>query len=372
MGNTDKFGGASEHKRLEEELDKYRTIFENTGTAMGIIEEDTTISLVNSEFERLTGYTKEEVEGKKSWTEFVVEDDLERMKEYHRLRRVNPNTAPGNYEFQLIDKWGDVKNISLTIDIIPGTKKSVGSLLDITGHKQIEKALRASEQKYKELTDSLPQTVFETDERGNITFANRHGFDSFGYTQDDFDKGLNALQTVIPEDRDRAKENIGRILSGEILGGIEYTALRKDGGTFPVIIHSRPIIRENRPVGLRGIIVDISELKQAEGELRASEEKYRQVVENANEAILIAQDGMLKFPNPKATEILGYSKEEITSMPFVEFIHPDDREMLVERHLRRLRGEEFSHVYPIVSLANCFTPVLTEVSPPMEVDFRTL
>ncbi|GAI15672.1 unnamed protein product, partial [marine sediment metagenome] len=67
--------------------EKYRTTFENTGTAMAIIEEDTTISLVNHQFEILTGYSKEEIEGKKRWTEFVHEEDLERMKEYHRQIR---------------------------------------------------------------------------------------------------------------------------------------------------------------------------------------------------------------------------------------------------------------------------------------------
>ncbi|NIO07226.1 MAG: response regulator, partial [Deltaproteobacteria bacterium] len=75
------------------------------------------------------------------------------------------------------------------------------------------------------------------------------------------------FQMIVPEDRDRAKENIRRILSGEKLGGNEYQALRKDGSTFPVIIYSSPIIREGRPVGLRGIIVDITEHKRLEAEL---------------------------------------------------------------------------------------------------------
>lgn len=75
-------------------------------------------------------------------------------------------------------------------------------------------------------------------------------------------------------------------------------------------------------------------------ELRESEEKYRTVVENASEAIIIAQDGMLKFVNPKAMEISGYSEEELLSRPFVEFIHPDDREKALDLHLKMLNGEE--------------------------------
>jgi PAS domain S-box-containing protein len=80
--------------------------------------------------------------------------------------------------------------------------------------------------------------------------------------------------------------------------------------------------------------------------LRHSEEKYRLLVDNANEAVLVAQDGRLKFANPKAVELLGYSLEALTNSPFTQFIHPEDRSLVVERHERRLRGEDFPHVYP--------------------------
>ena len=85
--------------------------------------------------------------------------------------------------------------------------------------------------------------------------------------------------------------------------------------------------------------------KQAEEELRKSEEKYRVLIENANEVVLVAQDGMLKFVNPKATELTGYSKDELMSRSFVDFVHPDDRETVVELYLRRLKGEETPHIY---------------------------
>ena len=68
---------------LQESKEIYQTIFENTGTAMAIIEEDMTISMVNTEFESISGYSKAEIEGKKKWTEFVVKEDLERLKKYH-------------------------------------------------------------------------------------------------------------------------------------------------------------------------------------------------------------------------------------------------------------------------------------------------
>lgn len=79
--------------------------------------------------------------------------------------------------------------------------------------------------------------------------------------------------------------------------------------------------------------------------LRISEEKYRLVVESAGEAILIAQDGMIKFVNPTTLDMLGYSEELVTSRPFMEFVHPEDREMILDRHTRRLKGEEPPRVY---------------------------
>ncbi len=132
----------TESKRMEEALRdseaRYRTIFENTGTAMVILEEDTTISLANAQNEELTGYSRNEVERKKKWTEFIVKEDLERMIEYHHLRRIDPNAAPKNYEFRLIDSKHNIRNIFLTISMIPNTKKSVASLLDITDLKRAE------------------------------------------------------------------------------------------------------------------------------------------------------------------------------------------------------------------------------------------
>ena len=135
----------NERKKAEEALKEseahYRAIFEHTGTATIIVEEDTTISLANAEFEKLSGYSREELEGKMGWADFVEKNYLKKMKKYHSLRRTDPAAAPIIYDFRFIDRQANVKNIHLNVDIIPGTKKSVASLLDITERKQAEKAL---------------------------------------------------------------------------------------------------------------------------------------------------------------------------------------------------------------------------------------
>ncbi|MEA1907644.1 MAG: response regulator [Euryarchaeota archaeon] len=137
---------------------------------------------------------------------------------------------------------------------------------------QIERRLRESEAKFRDLTELLPQTVFETDERGNLTFTNRAGFDLFGYTRDDFEGSLNILRMISPEDRGMAKENIGKVMRDDDLGGVEYLMQRKDCSTFPAIVYSSPISYKNKHVGLRGVLIDITSRKQAEKRIK---EEYR-------------------------------------------------------------------------------------------------
>jgi PAS domain S-box-containing protein len=142
---------------LRESEIKYRSIFETTAAATIIIEEDTTISLVNDAFEKLSGISREKMEGKRSWTEFVAEDDLPRMREYHRIRRVDPHAAPRNYEFRFVDKDGQIKDAFMTIAIIPETKKSVASILDITERKRSERALKKREKELEVKSRNLEE-----------------------------------------------------------------------------------------------------------------------------------------------------------------------------------------------------------------------
>jgi len=139
-----------ELKRNEEQ---YRTLFENTGSASVLIDENTTILLANAEFERLSGLSRQEIEGKKCWTEFVVREDLDRMLAQHRLRREQPGSGLKTYDFRFVSKSGDIRYIHLTIDLILGTKNSVASLTDLTETIRAQEALSLANRKLNLLSN---------------------------------------------------------------------------------------------------------------------------------------------------------------------------------------------------------------------------
>jgi PAS domain S-box-containing protein len=137
---TEKFQWMEAMRDSEE---RYRTLFNNTGTAIFLLEEDTTVSLVNTEFETMSGYSRGEVEGKISWTKLVVPEDAVWMMEYHiRRRQEGVTDVPKNYEFHFITKPGTLLTMFLSIVLIPGTKQTIVSLVDITERKQLEESLR--------------------------------------------------------------------------------------------------------------------------------------------------------------------------------------------------------------------------------------
>ena len=131
---------ALETIRRSEEL--YRTVFETAGSALAIIEEDTTISMVNSVFEKLSGYSKLEVDTKRSWANFVAPEDRERLRDYHIRRRLDPASVPKHYEFTFIDNTGDRRDVLASIELLPDGKRSIASMLDFTERNRADKRER--------------------------------------------------------------------------------------------------------------------------------------------------------------------------------------------------------------------------------------
>ena len=193
---------------------------------------------------------------------------------------------------------------------------------DITERKRDKEALQESEKKYRDLTELLPQPVFESDLNGNITFANHMGLETFGFTQEELDNGLNMIQVLALEDHNKAMIDTQKMLNGEGLSVGEYTGLRKDGTTFPMIAYVSPIIQKDKIIGSRGVLIDISELKKAEKAIIVSEEKYRSIFETAPNLIISMDDNFnIVDCNNLIQNTLGYNEDEIIGKSMIEIIH---------------------------------------------------
>ncbi|MGA3061434.1 MAG: PAS domain S-box protein, partial [Candidatus Bathyarchaeia archaeon] len=128
----------------------------------------------------------------------------------------------------------------------------------------------------------MPETVLESDLTGKITFLSQRAFDITGFSREELEKGLNMLSFVVPEERERAIENIKKSIAGEAHEAKEYTLLRKNGTTFPALVRTNPIISENKVTGLRGLVIDITERKKAEEALIRSMDELVLVNEKLN------------------------------------------------------------------------------------------
>ncbi len=178
----------------------------------------------------------------------------------------------------------------------------VGGLVvfpDITDRKEAEQALRESETRFRELAEMLPETVFEADLKLNITYANQRSYSLFGFTEEDFIKGVNGLEMIVPQDRERAQGNLHRRLKGEEVSAIEYTGMKKDGTTFPLLLHMEPIIRSGAIAGFRGIIIDMTDRKELEAQYLQAQKV---------ESIGRLAGGVAHDLNNLLTPILGYGE----------------------------------------------------------------
>jgi len=275
----------TDQKQVEEALreseERYHTLFEYTGTAMSIIEEDMTLSLVNEEFISKTGYVREEIEGIKKWTEFVAEEDLDRMVAQHQLRRAYSGKALGNYEFRFKTKSGEIRDTLLNITLIPGTRKSIASLIDITERKQTEEAHRKSEAKYSSYVENAPDGVFIADDKGRYLEVNKAACLMTGYSKKEL------LQMSIPdlltaEYLEAGLAHFKRLIETGMSSG-ENQFRHKDGSSRWWSVDAVNL----SPSRYLGFTKDITKRKQAEEALNA--EKHQLAETNTALRVLLQQ-----------------------------------------------------------------------------------
>ena len=181
----------------------------------------------------------------------------------------------------------------------------------VIAHRRAEEALRASEKRYREMLELLPVTVFEADATGRVVSYNPAAVQMFGLKMDDTDKGMNMFDFVSEKDRDDVYAHFSGFMQGKQPKPTEYEALKGDGSAFPAMVFSHPMKRGEDIMGVRGVVVDLSEIKAAQEALRLSEKKYRDIYENATEGIFQSTpDGHILSANRALARMNGYETPE--------------------------------------------------------------
>ena len=290
----------------------YRAIFENTGTATVIIDENTTIIHANAEYEKLSGYKKDELEGKKSWTETVLKEDLDRMLAFHKQRRIDETAGPTSYEFRFVDRQGNIKNILLTVDMIPNTTRSVASLLDMTDMKKAEEALRKSDELYATLMATLPDAVLFTDNNGKILFINEAGLKIGGYTREDLIEN-NIMFFIAAEDQQRAIRDM-MLMYEQDMPPEDYHLILKDGRKLLFEINGN-LLRDadGSPYGAVFVCRDLTERKRVEEARLRLEERLRRA--EKMEVLGTLAGGVAHDLNNVLGVLTGYSELLLQMVP---------------------------------------------------------
>ncbi|MBY9001775.1 MAG: PAS domain S-box protein [Candidatus Heimdallarchaeota archaeon] len=213
---------------LKESQFQYQILFENSGSSMIIIEADTTVSLMNSQFEKVSGFSREEIIGN-SFLEYIPESNRERIVHYHRQRRIDPFSVPKVVDLKLLMKSGEERDFVYTVSLIPGTDKSLVSLMDITVLKETETALHKSIKNYKTLVGISPDTIVKTDLDFNVLMANELTFVFLGFEHEDELIGKNLLDFVSDKFRQKALSLVEELNKEGRLLNLDFEMKSPDG-----------------------------------------------------------------------------------------------------------------------------------------------
>jgi two-component system, cell cycle sensor histidine kinase and response regulator CckA len=311
--------------------------------------------MVNSANARFFGRTESEILGKTDFelmsqeaAEGCVATDAQAMKEQNAVIGLE-TVGDRIYETRKIPV--------ISHDEVVGV---AGVIRDVTEHKRTEHMLRESERRLRQIIEFLPDATFVINIEGEVTAWNHAmqsltrikasdmlGKSDFLYAVPFYGKPRPILiDMVIRQDRELASSYVSFHREGDRLFADVYFADFMGRGPTWLWVTASPLYSpDGEVVGAIESIRDITTQKQAEEALRESEEKYRTLIENANEAIFVAQEGKLVFVNPITTEMIGYCAEELFASPFVQFIHPEDRQRVLDRHVKRMKGEMPSYPY---------------------------
>lgn len=252
---------------LVESEKRYHTVFDNTGAGTFVKEADMTISMVNQEFERLTGYRKDDIEGRMMWTDFIHPDDQARLTQYHTDRRQS-QPAPTDLECRIVDRRGTTKEVFLKLDLIPGTQRTIGSLVDLSQLKQARREMKESQALFQAIVEGFEGFLYVCDADYRLSYLNpqcrqRVGYDAVGEI---CYRAIHRRETPCPFCvQDQVQE--GETVRFEMINP-------KDRRWY--LSTNSPIHHIDGRTSLLAMVTDINNHKQAEAALRAAEIETKQ------------------------------------------------------------------------------------------------
>ncbi|MBN2519899.1 MAG: PAS domain S-box protein [Bacteroidales bacterium] len=337
----------SDRLKAEEELkeseNRFRSIMEQSSFSMQIFAPDGSLLYINEAGRKLWGINSD---SSNSFNYNMLNDlQLKALGLMQLVKQafIGERVRLPAVEYDLAKSIGQGLFKTVQSDFYP-VRKTDGSLRsiivihqDISERVKAERALRASEQKFRETTFLLPQTVYESDLNGKLTFINKAGTTMFGYTEQEVSQGLNVIDTIEVNDRSRVRESIQNILNGKQTHGNQYLGLRKDGSTFPMEIFSAPIIENEKPVGFRGVIYDLTQIKKVENDLRQSNELFKTLFESTPLSMTLSDmDGKFIMVNKAFCNDLGLNPDDAIGKTINDFgiTTEDGKEFIINELLQ--------------------------------------
>lgn len=336
----------TELKEAEEKLkrseEKYRSLFENMITGFAyhkiVVDKkgkpvDYIFLEINRAFEKLTGLKRKDIIGKKVTEALpgIEKDPTDWIGKYGEVALKGKEISFESFA-EPLKKWFSVSAYS------PQKDHFVAVFEDITERKKAEKALKESEERYRLLFESSIEGISIT-KGDHLVSANKAILDFFGYGSLEEFKKVSVLEHLTPESKEKAKKILEKRMKGEAIPlHNEYQVHKKNGEIRDIEISATDVlIGDERYVQTN--IRDITERKRAREELERSEEKYRRIVENARDVIMLTlPDGIISYLSPACRDVLGYEPEElIGKQPWI--IHEDDLENVKQVHFKALKGE---------------------------------
>ena len=347
------FRDITERKRVEETLreseDRYRDLVEYSHDLLCTHDLEGKLLSVNPAVLRIGGYSKDELLGM-NFGDFLAPEVRGQFGNY--LTEIQAKGAASGVmlvqtkdgEKRLWEYHNTLRTEGVAAPIVRGMAR------DITERKHAEEALRESEKRFRELFDNAPVGYFEYDSHGRITSINRTELEMLGYALEEM-TGQPVWKFIVKEEE--ARQQILGKLAGTMppARGFERTYRRKDGTTFPALVEDRLLKDEKGRIrGIRATIQDITERKQAEELLRASETKYRKLHESITDGFAyVDMQGVIRDCNESYQRMLGYSFEELARLTYVDLTpekwHAYEERIVKEQILPRNYSEVYEKEY---------------------------